>query len=254
VLLLSIPYGEHCRPHLRGVRGVRRGATRPVTVGARAPHRRAAVATRSTAQPTSIPPQQQPTLQAAQPPEPPLPAEYHAGLNAAKDKDWLGAERAYRNALQKSPSNPDIWYKLGVALGEQKRRPDAIGAYREAIRLNRDHVDSWYNLGLELSRQRDYRAALAAFREVTRLEPTNARGWKILGDLHIVNKEYVQAVRALQEGVRLKPDDGDIWYDLGSVHVLANNRQDATKVYERLKQLDPAKATQLQREGLDRMP
>jgi Flp pilus assembly protein TadD len=46
----------------------------------------------------------------------PLPAAYHAGLNAAKANDWLGAERAYRNALEKSPSNPQIWYKLGVAL------------------------------------------------------------------------------------------------------------------------------------------
>jgi TolA-binding protein len=157
----------------------------------------ATAAARFTTQPTPTPAPQRRTLQSAQTLEPPLPAEYHAGLSAAQAKDWVGAERAYRDALQESPSNPEIWYKLGVALSQQKRLPDAIAAYREALRLNPDHPKSWYNLGLELSRLRDYQPALSAFREVTRLEPNNARGWKIRGRLHAINKEPVEAITAL---------------------------------------------------------
>ena len=60
--------------------------------------------------------------------------------------------------FKKSPNSAENWYKLGVAIGQQQRRSDAIGAYREAIRLNRDEADAdiWYDFGSlhELSNSR----------------------------------------------------------------------------------------------------
>jgi len=45
---------------------------------------------------------------------------------------------ARRDMRKTSPNRAEIWYKLGVALGQQQR---------EAVRLNGDHANSWYNRG-----------------------------------------------------------------------------------------------------------
>ena len=44
------------------------------------------------------------------------------------------------------------------------------------------------------------------------------------------------------------------WYDFGSSHALTNNQRAATRAYDRLKQLDAAKAGRLQREVSRRRP
>jgi len=44
------------------------------------------------------------------------------------------------------------------------------------------------------------------------------------------------------------------WYDFGSSHALTNNQRAATRAYDRLKQLDAAKASRLQREVSRRRP
>ena len=58
----------------------------------------------------------------------------------------------YRATLEKNPDSRLARYNLGVALGKQGRREEAIEQYNEAVRIKPDYMAAHINLGVALAK------------------------------------------------------------------------------------------------------
>ena len=96
----------------------------------------------------------------------------NAGDTARDLKDWPAAEAAYRDHLQESPSDSDIWVQHGHALKEQGKLQAAVDSYRRALEIMPESADVHLQLGhaFKLLRQSD--DAAASYRKSYSLSPT----------------------------------------------------------------------------------
>ena len=64
-----------------------------------------------------------------------------------ESQDYESAERAFQNAIDKSPKNPYGYYGLGGILNYKKKYDLAEKAFQTALRLDPTFVDAHFSLG-----------------------------------------------------------------------------------------------------------
>jgi tetratricopeptide (TPR) repeat protein len=104
------------------------------------------------------------------------------------ERDFIAAERLYRQATVADPEYALAFFDLGNVLDELRRLDDAISSYRRAIELVPQYADAHYNLALAYERKGERRRALRHWLMYVRLDPigpwaSHAKGQarKILG-------------------------------------------------------------------------
>jgi Flp pilus assembly protein TadD len=94
---------------------------------------------------------------------------YNEGLALARQRDWRGAEGAYRDALRARPTLAEAWNGLGYALRHQARYEESVRAYQEALRLRPVYPEALEYLGeayVQMGRMADARRLLQRLREL----------------------------------------------------------------------------------------
>lgn len=87
---------------------------------------------------------------------------YQKGVTLYKQKDYKGAESAFRNVLSRHPSNDGVHLLLGDVLMQQDKLEEAIAEFRELIRRAPKNVDVYLRLGTALIKKHKPEEALAA--------------------------------------------------------------------------------------------
>jgi tetratricopeptide (TPR) repeat protein len=80
-------------------------------------------------------------------PGPTAESRYNQGEVLAKQRDWKGAEAAYREATTMKPNFAEAWNGLGHSLKSLQRYDDAVRAYQEALRLRPQFPQAMEYLG-----------------------------------------------------------------------------------------------------------
>ncbi|MFM8517776.1 MAG: hypothetical protein ACKODA_07865, partial [Nevskiaceae bacterium] len=91
-----------------------------------------------------------------------------SGLRAQHARDFTAAERAYRQALDIAPNDPETNSLLGLAVAQSGRLEEGLGALHRAVELDPDESALQLNLaeGLALAqRWRDAQQVLLALIE-----------------------------------------------------------------------------------------
>ena len=96
-----------------------------------------------------------------------------AGDKANAERRWSDAQKAYGEALRRSPKLAHVWVQYGHALKEQGFTSRAEDAYREAIKLRGDIADTHLQLGHAMKLQGKRSEAIAAYRHAYMLDPTS---------------------------------------------------------------------------------
>lgn len=99
-------------------------------------------------------------------------AAINLGTIFYNEKDFVQAERRYRQAAEADPEYALAFFDLGNVLDEQQRMEDAIEAYQRALALVPQYADAHYNLALAYERVQEPRKALQHWMTYTRLDPT----------------------------------------------------------------------------------
>jgi Flp pilus assembly protein TadD len=74
-------------------------------------------------------------------------ARYNEGIALGASGDWVRAEAAYRDAVQRRPAFPEAWNGLGHALKMQGRFDQSVTAYQHALDLRPEYPQALEYLG-----------------------------------------------------------------------------------------------------------
>ncbi len=97
---------------------------------------------------------------------------YAFGNILAVTKDWVGAERAFRRAIELQPDDPDARAYLAAAFKATGRNSAAIKGFRRVVRDHPDHFNSWMNLGILLMEEMRDDEAREAFGRAYDISPS----------------------------------------------------------------------------------
>jgi|GEM_PF-2752797 len=116
------------------------------------------------------------------------------------------------------PSNPKIWYNLGIFNRDFGNLDLAIQNFRRAITLDPDYALAHEKLGDCLAKRGNSQQALASYHEAIKAEPDDQGIEKKIADAYYKRDEYDQALPRYQDLVDQSPKDTISLYRLGKCY------------------------------------
>jgi len=111
-----------------------------------------------------------------------------------------------KEAIAKDPSNPVIYFNLGVLSNEQKKPKEAIGYYEKAIELNPNYYDAYINLaGIKREKEKsiidEMNKNISDFDKYDALKAKQAKLYKVILPLYekaySIKSDDIQVVQTL---------------------------------------------------------
>jgi tetratricopeptide (TPR) repeat protein len=136
----------------------------------------------------------------------------------ARIGDAHAAERAYRDAAQRSPKDPDILYNLGEFLFSE-RHPDCERILRRVVELNPDDFDAWDLLRRWYPAHPDYPAWRKALDVLLNRNPNHVDLLRELAGVSEHQNDMPGALEALRRVVELAPKDEDAHLFITRIHL-----------------------------------
>lgn len=164
-------------------------------------------------------------------------AEAHASLGHIKfqyERDWPGAEREFRRALELNPNyaNAHLWYALSLLwLGRLDESLDQVRRAREldplSLVINANHC-------FILAGMKRYGEAVEQCHRTLEMDARFALGHYRLGQTLELQGDYAHAVTELQQAVTDSGNSPRAIAELGLTFARLGQRAEATKLLDRL--------------------
>jgi tetratricopeptide (TPR) repeat protein len=159
-----------------------------------------------------------------------------------RERHYPQAARAYDHALKVLPDDPGLLYGRGLAYAEAGRIDQAVADFRHLLKIKPDDVDARNALGYTLADAgRDLPEAtqlIEAARAAKPHDPAIADSWGWLQYRLGHLDEAARTLRQAWDSVK----DADVGVHLGEVLWKLGRRQDAQKIFEQVRKLDPHNA------------
>jgi TolB-like protein/DNA-binding SARP family transcriptional activator len=152
-------------------------------------------------------------------------------------RNWPGAEREYRRAIELNPSHATArtWYSLLLAGFGERTAPNALTESRRAYELDPFAVVASSNYGWQCYLARDYDCAIEQYQRTIEISPTYGRGYARLGLAYAQKGALAEAIRALEKAIELDPERPDYIADLAYVQALRGDAAKALGTLQRAK-------------------
>jgi serine/threonine-protein kinase len=167
-------------------------------------------------------------------------AESHLALAIVKglwDRDYTGAEREFRRAIEIRPNYAGAHHGYGVFLAMMHRPDESIAAVRKALSL--DPLSNFYSaaLGVQLLYNRRYDESITQLQRTLEQEPDNARIWLILGRAYVATGRYEEAFDAFRQAERVPGLTARKLTYVGHAYAVAGQQRQAAEMLRRVDSL-----------------
>jgi len=156
-----------------------------------------------------------------------------------RDKQYAQAETAFGRALQVAPDDPELLYDRGLVYAEADQIDLAVQDFQHVLKIKPGDVDASNALGFTLAdADRDLPEAerlISSARAAKPNDPAIADSW---GWLQYRLGHLDQAAQILR-GAWLARKDADVGVHLGEVLWKQGQRQDAQRIFDEVRKLDP---------------
>ncbi|OOG52953.1 hypothetical protein B0E47_16365 [Rhodanobacter sp. B05] len=156
-----------------------------------------------------------------------------------REQNYAKAETAFSRALQVMPDDPGLLYGRGMTYAEAGQIDRAVKDFQHLLKVKPGDIDASNALGYTLAdADRDLPEAeklLQAARAAKPHDPAIADSW---GWLQYRLGHLEQAAQTLR-GAWLARKDADVGVHLGEVLWKQGRRQDAQKIFDEVRKLDP---------------
>ncbi len=166
-----------------------------------------------------------------------------AAANVNFDKgDFVEAANAYRRAINKSPNNGDLYYRLALSRSKSGDIDGQASAAEDAIRRNTSFLaDSWLLLAAARHTQKRAPEAIEAYNKALASKPDKYEAYRELAELYRSQSQITEAIDISKAALRRFPNDGNIYTDLSWFYSLAGRTDDAIAAGRSATQLLPTK-------------
>ncbi|BAY20451.1 hypothetical protein NIES2100_01930 [Calothrix sp. NIES-2100] len=146
---------------------------------------------------------------------------------------------AYREAIQFSPNQMEIYLSLGMALQDQGKLDEAITAYRKIIQIDPNNANAHYILGAALDIQGKLDEAIAAYRKAIQINPNIANNaHKYLGDALKAQGKLDEAITAYRKAILIDPNNANTHNDLAIALYNQGKLDEAIAAYRKAIQIN----------------
>jgi tetratricopeptide (TPR) repeat protein len=155
------------------------------------------------------------------------------------DRDWVGAEKEFKRALELDPNYAPAhhWYSMYLALLGRKQQ--ALAEAQKAYELDPLSPVVGANLAKILQENGQHDKAIDQAKRTLELEPNSAVTHAVLGIVYEDKKMYEDAISEYKAALQLGGPPGEIRGLLGYVYATTGNLGNAEKMIRELKQLWP---------------
>lgn len=172
-------------------------------------------------------------------------AEAHnslAELSYRFDRDWAGASREFKRALELNPNYAPAhhWYSMYLAI--VGRRQQALAEAQKAYELDPLSPVVGANLAKKLQENGQDDKAIDRAKRTLELEPSSAVTHAVLGIVYEDKKMYANAITEYKTALQLGGSPGEMRGLLGYVYAATGDLGNAEKMIRELKQLWPGHA------------
>ncbi len=165
-------------------------------------------------------------------------AEAHASLAHIMfqyDRDWSGAEKEFRRAIDLNPNyaNAHHWYALSLVWME--RLDEALNEIRQARAIDPLSLVINSNLGFILAAARQYDQGIEQCRNTLDMEQNFAHAHYRLGQIYVLKGMNRDAIVELKKAVALSGESPRAIAELGLAHARLGYTSEALKLLAELK-------------------
>ena len=150
------------------------------------------------------------------------------------ERDWAGAEREFRRAIELDPEYvwAHHWYSLFLAA--MGRHQESFGEIKRALAI--DPTSAQVNMvhGIALYLARFYDRAVEELIKALEMDPQHVLATFYLGIAQVERGHYEEALALLERSVQLAGGAGFFVQGVGYVHASAGRRELAQGILERL--------------------
>src|SRR5262245_26142908 len=165
-----------------------------------------------------------------------------SGLALQLSQQLPQAEQEFTAALQRFPSDADLWFYLSRAQYLQGSLKPAEQSARRALELKSDHPDAHAQLGMICDALQDYDAALKHFQRAIELNHRQKRSQTLplvyAGQLLSKLGRFAEALEYLSQAVNINPHSSEIHRARGRALEKLGRAAEAEKEYQQAVALD----------------
>lgn len=129
------------------------------------------------------------------------------GNARALKRDFEGACRDYKMALEIDSTNVQMLANMGGVLGDMGRDKEAIMYLEKALRLSPNTISAIGNLGLRYTSAGDYKKAIEKFNKIIELAPDNALAYNNMGYAKYKMNKLKEALKDIEYSIKLLPEN-----------------------------------------------
>jgi len=133
---------------------------------------------------------------------------------------------------RRTPTSPEVWYRLGTMQLHAGRFADAAQSLRQALADRPDMAAAWHNLACACHKQSSYEEAITCYRRALLFCPDDQCTLNNLGVLLRETGRLTDSLLLLEQLVKSHPDDADAHWNLALSLLTAGRYEDGWSEYE----------------------
>ena len=142
-----------------------------------------------------------------------------AARTAARNLDWLNAERFYTKLVETSPNSAKSHFCIGLLRSAHGDDAGAIEAYDRAIAIYPAYSEAYHSRGISLVRlgrlAEAMQGPISAVEQLAATQPTPEH-YLNLSDLYHQARRYQDSIDAAKKALRLKPDYAEAYNNIAA--------------------------------------
>ncbi len=158
---------------------------------------------------------------------------------AHREGRYAEAEAICRDLLERTPTDGEVPYLLGLILHKTAWETEAEKWLRQAADLDPQSPNAHYALGCVHAANGDAASAVVAFATALRRDPTYLNAHYGLGNACYNLRDFERAVYVYRQAVAVNPQDHELWNNLGQALNALLRTDEALAAYERAIELQP---------------
>ncbi|HEX7821238.1 MAG TPA: tetratricopeptide repeat protein [Sphingobium sp.] len=153
--------------------------------------------------------------------------------------DNVGAEHAFRQAIEASPGHDTAIKNLALTFRRQGKQVDAETRYKDAIRLNPSDLAAYVKLAEFYVEQNRSDDAIVLCEAALAIDPRHVPAHFWLGNVHLRARRHRKAIDCYLKALTIKADHFDSVFHMGHTLFEMGNFTGAVDVYHQATLVDP---------------